>query len=187
MTITIALFELRQRLRRVSTYLYFLVLLAFAFLFMLIGGGAIPGVSLDFGTGGKVFVNSPYSLSMLISLLNVFGMIIIAALAGQATYQDIDNNCTAFFYTLPITKRQYLTGRFLGSVAVQCFIFAGVAVGAWLGSHMPFLDATRRGPDRLIAYLMPYITVVLPNLIFVTAIFFCLAALGKKMLPVYAG
>ncbi|HEV3039535.1 MAG TPA: ABC transporter permease [Candidatus Angelobacter sp.] len=187
MTITIALFELRQRLRRVSTYLYFFVLLAFAFLFMLIGGGAIPGVSLDFGTGGKVFVNSPYSLNTLISILNVFGVIITAALAGQATYQDIDNNCTAFFYTLPINKRQYLTGRFLGSVAVQCFIFAGIGVGAWLGSHMPFLDATRRGPDRLVAYIMPFVTIVLPNLIFVTAIFFALAAVGKKMLPVYAG
>src|SRR5438552_10404502 len=187
MTITIALFELRQRLRRVSTYLYFLVLFALAFLFALIGGGAFNGASLDFGTGGKVFINSPFSLYNFISILSVFGVIITAAIAGQATYQDIDNNCTSFFYTMPINKRQYLTGRFLGSLFIQCFIFSGLAVGAWAGTHMPFLDPARLQPDRLIAYLMPYITTVLPNLVFVTVIFFALAALGRKMLPVYAG
>jgi ABC-2 type transport system permease protein len=187
MTGTIALFELRQRLRRVSTYLYFLVLFALGFLFALIGGGAFSSASLDFGTGGKVFINSPFSLNAIISFLSVFGVIITAAIAGQATYQDIDNNCTAFFYTLPISKRQYLAGRFLGSLAIQCFIFSGVAVGAWVGMHTPWLDPTRLGPERLLAYIQPYVTLVVPNVIFVSAIFFALAALGRKMLPVYAG
>lgn len=184
---SIAFFELRQRLRRVSTYLYFLVLFAFGFVFVMLGGGAFSSASLDFGTGGKVFINSPYSLATLISLLSVFGIILTAAIAGQATYQDIDSNCTSFFYTLPISKRQYLGGRFLGSLAVQCFIFLGVPVGAWVGMHMPFLDATRVGPERLIAYVIPYVTLVLPNVVFVTAIFFALAALSRKMTPVYAG
>ncbi len=184
---TIALFELRQRLRRVSTYLYFLVLFAFGFVFVMLGGGAFSSASLDFGTGGKVFINSPYSLATLISLLSVFGIILTAAIAGQATYQDIDSNCTAFFYTLPISKRQYLGGRFLGSLAVQCVIFLGVPMGAWIGMHMPFLDSTRVGPERPIAYVMPYLTLVLPNIVFVTTIFFALAALGRKMTPVYAG
>jgi hypothetical protein len=187
MIITIALFELRQRLRRVSTYLYFLVLFAFTFLFALISGGAFAKVSIDFGTGGKVFANSPFSLNILIAQLSVVGVIITAALAGQATYQDVDNNCTAFFYTLPISKRQYLIGRFLGSLFIQCFIYSGLAAGLWVGMHTPFLDPTRLGQERLIAYIQPYLTLVVPNLVFVTAIFFALAALSKKMLPVYAG
>src|SRR5260370_14319003 len=52
---------------------------------------------------------------------------------------------------------------------------------------MPFLDSTKIGPDRSRAYFQPYLALVLPNLILLTAIFFCLAALGRKMLPVYAG
>ena len=113
-----------------------------------------------------MFINSPYSLATLISLLSVFGIILTAAIAGQATYQDIDNNCTAFFYTLPISKRQYLSSRFRGSLAIQCFIFLGVPVGAWIGMHMPFLDSTRLGPERLIAYVIPYVILVLPNVVF---------------------
>lgn len=81
MTFSIILFELRQRLRRVSTYLYFLVLFALGFLFALIGGGAFTSASLDFGTGGKVFINSPFSLNAIISFLSVFGVIITAAIA----------------------------------------------------------------------------------------------------------
>src|SRR5205085_10721765 len=76
---------------------------------------------------------------------------------------------------------------FLGSFFIECFIFSGVAVGAWVGMHTPWLDPTRLGHERLIAYIQPYITLVVPNLIFVTTIFFALAALGRKMLPVYAG
>ncbi len=52
---------------------------------------------------------------------------------------------------------------------------------------MPWLDPTRLGPQNFAAYLQPYLILVLPNLVLLTAIFFGLAALGKKMLPVYAG
>jgi len=47
---------------------------------------------------------------------------------------------------------------------------------------MPFLDQTKIGPERFMSYLQPYLTLVLPNLLFLTAIFFCFAALGRKML-----
>jgi len=62
-----------------------------------------------------------------------------------------------------------------------------VGIGVWIGTLMPWLDPTRLGPQRVAAYLQPYFTLVLPNMILLTAIFFALAALGKRMLPVYAG
>src|SRR5262249_40377227 len=66
-------------------------------------------------------------------------------------------------------------------------IFSSVGLGAWIGTLMPWLDPTRLSPQRVAAYLQPYFTLVLPNLILLTAIFFALAALGKRMLPVYSG
>jgi hypothetical protein len=187
MTITILLFEIRQRLRRISTYIYFLILLALGMLFMLLSGGAFSGSSVDFGTGGKVLVNSPYALNQIIVYMSVFGAIITASLAGQATFQDVDSNSTAFFYTAPITKFDYLMGRFLGVLCLQFLIFSGVGLGAWIAVHTPWLDAMRVGPEHLLNYFQPYIYLVIPNLIFTTAIFFAIAALGRRMLPVYAG
>jgi ABC-2 type transport system permease protein len=113
--------------------------------------------------------------------------VVMAAISGQATYQDVDSHSTDFFFTAPISKFQYLAGRFLGALAIQVLIFSGVGIGAWVATRMPWIDPTRVGPQIIAAYFQPYFTLVLPNLILLTAIFFALAALGKKMLPVYAG
>ncbi len=182
---TIFLFELQQRLRRISTYVYFVVFFALGLLFTLMSGGAFAEASVDFGTGGKVLVNSPYALNGIITYIAFFGIVITAAIAGQATYQDIDSNSAVFFYTAPITKLDYLGGRFLGAFAVQIVIFASIGLGTWIGMLMPWLDKTRLGPQIAGAYFQPYFINVLPNLLFLTAIFFALSTLSRKMLPVY--
>jgi ABC-2 type transport system permease protein len=187
MVLTIAGFEVRQRLRRISTYIYFLVFCGLSYLFALMSGGAIPGATVEFGTGGKVLVNSPYALQAIITFITFIGVVVTAAIAGQATYQDIDSHSTDLFFTLPISKFDYLGGRFLGALLIQFLIFSGVGLGAWIGTRMPWIDPTRLGPQNFAAYLQPYFILVLPNLVLLTAIFFGLAALGKKMLPVYAG
>jgi hypothetical protein len=184
---SISAFEFSRRLRRISTYVYFLVFFALGFLFVLMSGGAFAGATIDFGTGGKVLVTSPFALNVIIMYVSFFGVIVTASLAGQATHEDVESNSTAFFYTAPITKFDYLAGRFLGAVAVQLVVFAGVGLGAWAGTRVPWLDAARVGPQSFPAYVQPYFTLVIPNLILTTAIFFALAALGRKMLPVYAG
>jgi ABC-2 type transport system permease protein len=178
-------FDLQQRLRKISTYVYFLVFFGLGFLFVLMSGGAFPNATVDFGTGGKVWVNSPYGLNSIITYICFFGLVVSAAIAGQATYQDIDSNSTAFFYTAPITKLGYLGGRFLAAFAIQMLIFSSVGLGAWLGTVMPWLDKTRVGPQMVAAYFQPYLINVLPNLLFLTAIFFALAALTRRMMPVY--
>lgn len=187
MILQILIFEFTRRLRRISTYVYFLVFFGLGFLFVLMSGGAFSDATVDFGTGGRVLVTSPFALNLIIMFMSFFGVIVVAAIAGQATYQDLDSNSTAFFYTAPITKFDYLAGRFLGALAVQILIFTSVGLGAWAGTRMPWLDPTRVGPQSFYAYFQPYLTMVIPNLIFTSAFFFSLAALGKKMLPVYAG
>src|SRR5271154_2044273 len=166
MLINIFLFELQQRLRRISTYVYFVVYLALGCLFALLSGGAFAGGSVEFGTGGKVLVNSPYALNSIITYICFFGIVITAAIAGQATYQDIDSNSTPFFYTAPITKLDYLGGRYLAAFAVQVPIFASVGLGAWVATLMPWIDKTRLGPQMVGAYFQPYFINVLPNLLF---------------------
>jgi hypothetical protein len=185
MLASIFFFEFQQRLRRVSSYVYFGVFFALGLLFTLMSGGAFATASVDFGTGGKVLINSPYALNSIITYVCFFGIVITAAIAGQATFQDIDNKTTDFFYTAPITKFDYLGGRFLGALAVQFVIFASVGLGTWVGTLTPWLDKTRVGPQMASAFLQPYLINILPNLLFLTAIFFALAVLSRKMLPVY--
>jgi ABC-2 type transport system permease protein len=187
MVLTIASFEVRQRLRRISTYIYFLIFLALSVLFTCMAGGAISNATVDFGTGGKIWLNSPYALNVITMYITFLGIVVTAAIAGQTTYQDTDSHITDLFYTAPITKFDYLAGRFLGALVVQILIFSSVGIGAYIGMRLPWLDPSRLGPNNFAAYLQPYLILVLPNLLLTTAIFFGLAASWRKMLPVYVG
>ena len=187
MVLTIASFEVRQRLRRISTYIYFLIFLALSIFFVCMAGGAVSGATVDFGTGGKIWLNSPYSLNVITMYITFLGIVVTGAIAGQATYQDTDSRISDLFYTAPITKFDYLAGRFLGALALQILIFSSIGIGAYIGMRLPWLDQSRLGPNNAIAYLQPYLILVLPNLLLTTAIFFGLAASWKKMIPVYVG
>ena len=54
--------EVVYNLRRISTWVYFGIYAAIAFLFMLLSGGAFKQASAVFGGGGKVLANAPYAM-----------------------------------------------------------------------------------------------------------------------------
>jgi ABC-2 type transport system permease protein len=183
----IAWFEVGRRLRMLSTYVYFGIFFGLGFLWISIAGGAFANASVDFGAGGKVPINAPFSILFLTMIGGYFGTIITAAIAGRATFQDIDHRTTPFFFSAPIRHRDYLGGRYLGAFLSVLMLYPGISLGAFVAAHAPFIDATRVGPDRLAAYLSPYLTILLPNLVFTAATFFALATLLRRMLPVYVG
>lgn len=186
MLLTIAAFELKKRLGMLSTWVYFAVFFAIAFLLVIAAGGAFESVSVGAGSD-KVHANSPYSLQSYIASTSYFGVIVIAAVFGQAVHQDFEARIDPLFFTLPISKRAYLGGRFLGALGVMFLVFASIGLGAAAGTVMPFVEASNFGPAPAGAYLWPYLVSVLPNLLFTGAIFFSLATLGRRMMPVYVG
>ena len=183
---TIAAFELRSRLRRISTWVYFIVFFALAMMWVAAAGGAVPGAIVSFGSG-KVWINSPYAIAQTMALLGMAAVTVIAAVMGRAVQQDFEYRTESFFFTAPIRKWEYLGGRFLGAIAVLVVILSGIALGSALGLFLPGIDPDRVGPFRPLAYALPYATIVLPNLVAIGGAFFCLAALSRRMLPVYIG
>ena len=183
--ISIARFEVSQRARTLTTWIFAGILFALGFFWMAAAGGAIPGARVEFGTGGKVFVNSPYSLTMLIALTGHFGTVITAAIAGGATTKDVENRTTALFYTAPISKLDYLGGRFVGAMLSMLLVYPAIGLGAFAAAHSHLVDPARLGPERMIGYLWPYVVVLIPNLFVTGALFFSVATLSKRMLPVY--
>jgi ABC-type transport system involved in multi-copper enzyme maturation permease subunit len=183
--IAILRFEFARHFRSIATYIYFLILAGLAYLFMITAGGAFQSANVVIGGGGKVLVNSPFTLSAMISLLSYFGLLIVSAITGRAAFQDFDTGTHSFFFTSPISKGVYLGGRFAASIGILVLIFSGVAAGLALGTAMPFIDKLRLGPNLLWAYAQPYFVSVVPNLIMMGALFFALAALTRRILPVY--
>jgi ABC-2 type transport system permease protein len=182
--LAIAWFEFRTKLKRISTYVYFTVFASIAALWMAAAGGAFPNANIIFSTD-KVFINAPYALAQTITVLGLLGVVVFAAFMGRAVQQDFEYQTFHFFFTSPIAKIDYLAGRFLGAVAILVFIFLGIALGILIGTHWPGVDPARLGPWSLAGFVKPYLVMLLPNILFLGAIFFTLAALGRRMLPVY--
>lgn len=176
-------FELRQKARSMSSYIYFLVFFSLALLWMAAAGGLFTGASIGFG--GKVNINAPVAVFQSITFLGYLGISTVAALMGQATHQDIEHHTWHFFYSAPISKFQYLAGRFSGALLTSIIIFSGLGLGAWLGCYLPGIEAVRLGAVQPMSYVMPYLYAILPNFIIFGGIFFTLGALTRRMMPVY--
>jgi len=178
-------FELARHVRAISTYVYFLLFGALGFLMMLGAAGGISEVSVNFGSGGKVYANSPWGISESIGLLSYFGLLVIAAFCGRAAYQDFDHKTDSFFFTSRAGKGAYLGGRYAEAVLLLTAIFSSLAIGMFLATLMPTVDRQRLEANHVLAYVQPYLVTVIPNVIVMGALFFSLAALARRIFPVY--
>ncbi|NKB87287.1 MAG: hypothetical protein GKS06_03580 [Acidobacteria bacterium] len=187
-TLALTAFELRYYLRRISTWAYFAVLVAVSFLMMSVFGGAVTGATASIGgTDGTVFVNSPFVLMTLISIFSIFGTLVVAAVSGNAGYRDFGEKMHPLVFTTTTSKTEFIVSRFVGITIVNAVVLSGIGAGLWLGSLSPFVRPELFGPNRLVAYLQPYLLIVIPNVLFASAIFFSMALLTRKRLPHYLG
>ncbi len=186
MFLPIFLFEIRYRLKRPATWIYFGLFATMAFLVMLAVGGAFPGGSISVGgVGPTVKANAPVVISWLLTVLSWFGVLVASALLGNGVYRDFEHRTASLFFTTPIDKVSYLGGRFAGSFVVALLVFSGLAIGAWLGTITPFTEAGKMGPNHLSSYLWPYLVLIVPNLVMTGGIVFCLATLTRNILSTY--
>ena len=181
--LAIARFEARQRLKLLSTWVYFAMFLALAMLWMAAAGGVFRDAYITFG--GKVFINAPRSISLTTAFLGCLGVIVMAAMMGRSVQQDFEYDMHHFFFSAPIRKHDYVFGRFLGAAATLAIVFSSIVLGAWLGTFIPGVDPERLGPGGVAMYAQPYLFLTLPNVFIFGSLFFVLAALTRRMLPVY--
>jgi ABC-2 type transport system permease protein len=173
-------FELRFRMKSVSTYVYFLVWLAFSFLSV---------ASESFGpignSNGKVLLNGPYANSYNDFGASLFGVIIIAAIFGTSILRDFQRDTYQILFTKPVSKFAYLGGRWAGSFVTTVFAFSGMVFGTYFGTFAPWADHTRIGPNHLWWYVQPFLSVNVIQIFFLGSLFFAAAALTRKIFIVY--
>src|SRR5438874_12769147 len=123
----IASFEARQRLRLLSTWVYFFVFLALAALWVAAAGGAFREFSVTFGA--RVLINAPRQVALSAAVLGSIGVVVAAAVMGRSVQQDFEYETHHFFFSAPIPKTAYVFGRFLGALATLAVVFASMVLG----------------------------------------------------------
>src|SRR5579863_667952 len=173
-------FELRFRIKSISTYVYFLAWFAFSF-FCVASEGFGPVANAN----GKVLLNGPFGNSLDDAYCCVFGVIVIAAIFGTSVLRDFQRDTYQMLFTKPISKFAYLGGRWAGSFVTAVFVFSGLVVGAYIGTFAPWADHARIGPNTLAWYLQPFFSIVVMQIFFIGSLFFTVAALTRKLIVVY--
>ncbi|WP_422104178.1 M1 family aminopeptidase [Winogradskyella sp.] len=170
-------FELKYRLKRPETYVFF----GFLFLFSIVGVDFIfQGVEL-----GLMKRNAPLVIAKTMGAITGIFMIMVSMIMGVPVLRDYQYDIEALLFVNPITKRDYLLGRFLGSFTILLFIFSGLFLGMVLGSQMPWHKAEDMLIFNALSYLQSFVVVVLPTLFFGACTFFVTGMLSKKLLIVY--
>ena len=173
-------FELAYQVRRPWPWLAFAVLAVFSFQNTRVG---IVPVTLpqDF------ILNSPFIIAAVTVFSCLIWLLVASAIPGEAGARDVHTGIHPLTYTLPVSRTDYVGGRFLAAFALNALILLGVQVGSLLAAHAPGIDPGIIGPFRPAAYLAAYAFIALPNALIATTLQFSLALLSGRAMAAYLG
>jgi ABC-2 type transport system permease protein len=174
-------FELRYWLRQPIAYIFFLVNALLVF-------GATSSDDITIGGGvGNVFKNAPYVVQNYYGFFSLLSLLMITTFFNNAAARDFSEKTNQILFTTPMSKRDFILGRFCGALVVSIVPFLGVSFGSLIGSMMPWIDAERIGPTVLAGHINGLLLFVLPNLLFSGAIIFGIAALSRNTVLSFIG
>ncbi len=171
-------FELKFRIKSLSTWVYFATWFLVSFL-------AIAAEDFISTGNGKQLLNGPYSTTILYTFFSLFGTIIIAAIFGTSALRDFQRDTLQLIFTKPINKFAYLGGRWAGSFVTCVFAFSGMVFGEIAGTLAPWADHTRIVSGHTWWYWQPFLCIVVIQIFFMGSLFFMIAALSRKIFIVY--
>lgn len=178
MFLRIARFELRYQIKNPVFWVA-------AVLFLLMTFGAMVSSTVQIGAGGNIHKNSPVALTLIQANLSLFFMFVTTAFVANVVVRDDDTGFGPIVRSTPITRFQYLGGRFAGAATAAALAFLFIPLGLWIGSLMPWVDAETLGPNRLSYYAFGLLVLGLPGLVITGAIFFTVASLTRSMMWTY--
>ncbi|NUS59475.1 MAG: ABC transporter permease [Lysobacter sp.] len=173
-------FEFAYQLRRASTWLYVVVLFWVAW-------SIIQGNYVDDARDGWLFLNAPLVVASTTVIACLLWLFLCASIAGDAASRDIESGLHPLSYTAPVSKREYLGGRFLAAFALNALIVLAIPAGMLLGMHWPDVEPEILSTWRPAAFVLSYLVVALPVVFIGTAVQFAFAALSRRPIVSYFG
>ncbi|HEX7151601.1 MAG TPA: M1 family aminopeptidase [Thermoanaerobaculia bacterium] len=173
-------FELDFRMRRPATWLLLLIFVGLSFF-------AAKGLLIDEAQrAGDLYANGPAGIAVTHVFVSMIGMIVSAALFSGAALRDLETRMHPLFATSPITKTDYLGGRFAGALLVNLLLATVVPFALMVALRPELVSPELLGPFRAASFVQPYLFLLLPNIFFTGTVLFAVAVLTRRSLPVFA-
>ncbi|SCY21125.1 ABC-2 type transport system permease protein [Nonlabens sp. Hel1_33_55] len=176
---TIFSHELRTWFRKPIFYV-------FAALFFILGGVVMAVATGVFSSDNVTvtsnsFINSPYVISGLVSQLALFCYLMIPTFTGTTIHRDFKNNMHHVLYSYPIKKWEYLLAKFSAGITINLILIFMVVIGLMIGGYLPGHNELLLGPFSFWNYLQPFLLIIIPNVLFYSAIVFAIIVFTRNM------
>ncbi len=178
MMLRIAAQELRYMLKSPQTVVAFGIFFLLTFLEMI-------STNITIGGGGNVDVNSPFALTMKMLTMNVFAIFVVPAFIANAVLKDIDFKFDGILFSTPVSKPDYLFGRFIGAFTAMTLAMTGMPLGTLVGTFWPTVDPETLSPTNLWHYFYVYFALVVPASLIVSALIYALAVKTRSIMYTY--
>jgi ABC-2 type transport system permease protein len=151
------------------------------------GGVGFVAITSFVGGATGTLLNGPLAITGATIVVSMLGLLVSAALAGEVATRDAQTRLEPLLHTAPITKADYLGGRFLGIFTINALLLLAVPVGLLIAALSQRVDPDLVAPLRPAAYLGPYLMFAVPNAFVTTAILFALATVNRSAAASYVG
>lgn len=168
-------FELLYQLRSLPTWIYFAIVSSFTV------WSSLTREPADENS----YLNPPSALIVVTVFAGVIWLLMAGAVAGHAATRDAQTRMYPLVYTAPVSKIEYLGGRFLAAFILNAMIQLAIPVSFFLSFIVRDIAPGLLAPLRPAAYLTAYFYFSLPLAFVVTACQFSVAVLERKAIVAY--
>jgi len=182
---TFFLSELKYTLKQPMVYIFIFILALMEF-FATVSDNVTVG-----GAIGNVYRNSPYTITLHVTIFCIFSLLMAVAFFNNAALRDHNNEFNEILFTTPLSKPGYFFGRFFGALLVSTLPLLGVFIGMLLGTYMNsifgWIDTERFGDFFLETFINNYLLFILPNMFLAGAVIYAMANKWKSTVISFVG
>ncbi len=158
-------------------------------IFFLLTFFATVSDNVQIGGGGNVVYNGPFAIGQTLLIMGIFAMFLTVNFVANTAIRNDQYQMSEILYSKPLNPLTYQLGRFFGSFAVVCTVFAfvplGIFVGCSLGELMGWVDPERLGLSAASHYFSAYFYLSVPTLFVLSSLFYGMAIRFRSMMAVY--
>jgi ABC-type transport system involved in multi-copper enzyme maturation permease subunit len=128
----------------------------------------------------NLYRNAPFTIAYFYSAMGVLTLLMTAVFVNFAALRDFSYNTYQMTFSLPIRRRDFLFGRFLGATLVSAIPMLGVSFGILLAKYMPWADRERWEAVSWTAHAKGILLFALPDIFCTAAILFAVAVVWRR-------
>ena len=133
----------------------------------------------------NTYKNSPYVLTYLLGLVSLMCIFSTTILAAQSLFREKDADFDQILFATPLKKAPYVASRFSIIFGITVFCYFIFLVGLTAGHLIKGGGDEDFGKFEAWNYLNPFLLLLLPNILFCTAVACSIGLITKNKMLVY--